>query len=170
MASLAHSFFRSEGRKISRGAEAGSGLRTVGVSDSEPGTQDPYQLRPLPNEEVYLFLKSFDNAGVVRQADPAARRVAWKTIGAAGVAAAFLVVMLLPGAYRLLAGYQIDRLKQSREQAVKELRTLEYEEEFQRRMPRMNELAKSKEFAPPTRDQVEFVQPKDSVAQLQNTR
>lgn len=170
MASPAHSFWKNEGRHTSYGVANSSGARSVRVSDSEPGAQDPYRLRPLPNEDVYLYLKQFDNSGVVREADPVARRVAWKTIGAASVAAAFLIVMLLPGAYRLLAGYQIDRLKQSREQAVRELRTLEYEEEFQRRMPRMNELAKSKEFAPPTRDQVEFVQPKDSVAQLQNAR
>lgn len=168
MATLAQTIWKHSSLREER---QGSGTRSVRVPDSEPGTQeDPFRLRPLPNEDLYLFVKRFDNTGVVRATDPRAGRVAWKAIGGACVAATLLVGMLLPGAYRLLAGYQLDRLKQTREQATRELRTLEFEEERLRRMERMQELAESRQFAPPTRDQVQHVQPKDSVAKLQEPR
>lgn len=129
---------------------------------------DPYCLRPLPNEELYLYIKRIDNTGVVRQHDPSSGRVAWKAIGGSCIAASLLVGLLLPSAYRLLAGYQIDRLKQAHEQSIKELKTLEYEEARHINMDRMLELAKTKEFVAPTTEQVQFLQPrgKDSVASL----
>jgi cell division protein FtsL len=115
---------------------------------------------------VFLLIKRFDNTGVVRQADPHAGKTAWKAIGGSCIAATLLIGLLLPGAYRLLAGYRIDQLKQAREESIRELRTLEYDEARLIRMERVNEVARSREFAAPTSEQVQFVQPKDSVASL----
>lgn len=143
-------------------------LESVQAMDAgqESASMNHYGLRPLPNEELYLYIKRIDNTGVVRQHDPSSGRVAWKAIGGSCIAASLLVGLLLPSAYRLLAGYQIDRLKQAHEQSVKELKTLEYEEARHINLDRMLELAKTKEFVPPTTDQVQFLQPKDSVASL----
>lgn len=136
------------------------------MGTGERASADPYILRPLPNEDVYLYVKRFDNTRVVRQADPQAGRSAWKAIGASCAAAGLLVCLLLPGAYRLLAGYQIDSLERAQEQAVKELKTLEYEEARRLNLDRMREMAEGNEFVAATANQVEYLQPKDSVAHL----
>lgn len=135
----------------------------------ERASSDPFELRPLPNEDVYLYVKRFDNTRVVRQADPAAGLSAWKAIGASCVAAGLLVSLLLPGAYRLLAGYQIDALERSREQAIKELKTLEYEEARRLNLERMLQAAEGKDFIAASAGQVEYLEPKDSVAQLKQS-
>lgn len=176
MATLAHTLRWKDSRGDEGRGEAQTATWTepelahTSSTAQDSATADPYCLRPLPNEELYLYIKRFDNNGVVRQHDPQAGRVAWKAIGGSCIAATLLVGLLLPGAYRLLAGYQIDRLKQAHEQSLKELKTLEYEEARQINMDRMLELAKRKEFVPPTSDQVQFLQPKDSVASLQNPK
>lgn len=141
-------------------------VTAAGTGAGERASAGPFELRPLPYEDVYLYVKRFDNTRVVRQADPQAGLSAWKAIGASCVAAGVLVCLLLPGAYRLLAGYQIDALERSREQAMKELKTLEYEEARRLNLKRMLETAEGKEFVAASAGQVEYLQSKDSVAQL----
>ncbi len=127
---------------------------------------DVYQMRPLPYED-FLYIKSdFNNQRVVRQADPTAGRSAWKAIGSSSIAAALLIGLLLPHAYRLLAGYQISRLKLEHEQFSNVLRTLDSQEASLVKMERLYEVARTKGYAPPTRDQVQYSQPKDAVARL----
>lgn len=128
---------------------------------------DPFRLRPLPGEDVYLYVKRFDNTGVVRQADPGSGRAAWKAICGSGIAALLLIALLLPGGYRLLAGYQISQLKQEREQSLKELKTLEFEEARYLRIERMYELARERQMAPPAGDQLIYSQPKDALARVE---
>ncbi len=173
MATLANQLW-----KASRPVEGGRGTQDEWRTDpdSEPGpaprnggnaaAEDPFLLRPLPNEDVFLFIKRFDNTGVVRQVDPRTGDAAWKVIGGACMAATLLIGLLLPGAYRTLAGYRIDELKRTRDQAVRELRTLEYQEASLTNMERVNEVAKTSDFTAPSGDQVQFLQPKDSVASL----
>lgn len=170
MATLAQTLRWKDSRDEEREMHAPARAESQPVQTASALMADPYTLRPLPNEELFLYVKRFNNTGVVRQHDPQTGRVAWKTIGGSCIAATLLVGLLLPGAYRLLAGYQLDRLKQAREQSIKELKTLEYEEARHINMERMLELAKSKEFAPPSTEQVQFLQPKDSVASLQNPK
>jgi hypothetical protein len=149
------------------GTEPGNAAR---MGAGERASFDPYVLRPLPNEDVYLYVKRFDNTLVVRQADPQAGRSAWKAIGASAIAAGLLVCLLLPGAYRLLAGYQIDSLERALEQSVKELKTLEYEEARRLNLDRMREMAEGKEFAPASVGQVEYLEAKDSLARLKSAK
>src|SRR5580692_12195707 len=70
------------------------------------------EVRAFPNEDIYFFVKRIDNSRVVRQADPQAGGVCWKMIGSVGAAALLLIAVLLPSAYGLLAGYQIQSLKE----------------------------------------------------------
>jgi hypothetical protein len=131
------------------------------------GTDDVFHLRALPGEDVYLYVKRFDNTGVVRQADPGAGQAAWRAICGSGIAALLLIALLLPGGYRLLAGYQLSQLKQERELAIRELKALEFEEARYLRIERMYELAKQHRMAPPAADQLIYSQPQDAVAQVQ---
>src|SRR5512140_356153 len=69
-------------------------------------------VRPFANEDIFFHVKRIDNSRVVRAADPQARQDCWKMIGSVVMAAVLLVAVLLPGAYSLLAGYQIQALRQ----------------------------------------------------------
>jgi hypothetical protein len=144
-------------------------VQTAKMGAGERASADPYLLRPLPNEDVYLYVKRFDNTRVVRQADPQVGRTAWTAIGASCLAAGLLVCLLLPGAYRLLAGYQIDSLQRSREQSMKELKTLEFEEARRLNLDRMREMADGNDFVAASAAQVEYIQSKDSLAHLKKT-
>lgn len=150
---------------FSRDDEGGSRVQMERAAESEPAARDPYHLRPLPYEDIYLYIKRFDNAGVVRQADPAEGRTAWKAIAGSCVAAALLVATLLPSSYWLMAGMQIGHLKAARDQAEKELRTLVYEEARLLRIERLHEIAREREFSAPGRDQILYSQPKNAFAQ-----
>src|SRR5690242_21795181 len=68
-------------------------------------------VRAFANEDIYFFVKRIDNSRVVRQTDPQAGGVCWKMIGSVGAAALLLIGVLLPSAYGLLAGYQIQSLR-----------------------------------------------------------
>src|ERR1700686_767226 len=68
-------------------------------------------LRAFANEDIYFFVKRIDNSRVVRQTDPQAGGVCWKMIGSVGAASLLLIGVLLPSAYGLLAGYQIQFFK-----------------------------------------------------------
>lgn len=144
----------------------------MGPAVSEAAGQpevDVFQMRPLPYED-FLYIKSdFNNHRVVRQADPTAGRSAWKAIGSSCIAAALLISLLLPHAYRLLAGYQISRLKLEHEQYSNVLRTLDSQEASLVKMERLYEVARTKGYALPTRDQVQYSQPKDAVARLEKS-
>src|SRR6476620_2950663 len=90
-----------------------SRLFTTGAERSAaPGIKPSIPVRVFPNEDIYFFAKRIDNSRLVRQADPRARGDCWKMIGSAGVAAMLLIGVLLPSAYGLLAGYQIQSLKE----------------------------------------------------------
>src|SRR6185369_12544185 len=92
------------------------------------------------NEDIYFFVKRIDNSGVVREADPKARGTCWKLIGSVVTAAILLVGVLLPGAYSLLAGYQVQSLKQEAARLQTEQSSLELEEAALVSPARMEEL------------------------------
>src|SRR5215468_10741228 len=70
------------------------------------------RVRSFANEDIYFFVKKIDNTGGIRAADPQARGTCWKLIGSVVAAVVLLVGVLMPGAYSLMAGYQIQSLKQ----------------------------------------------------------
>src|SRR5215471_3051114 len=84
---------------------------TQGYSKA-PRAQASARVRSFANEDILFYVKRIDNSGVVRQADPAARGRALKLAGSVFGAAVLLIGVLLPSAYGLLAGYQIQTLRQ----------------------------------------------------------
>ena len=84
------------------------------------------RLRPLANEDVYLFVKRIDNTAVVRAVDPAARRTPvfarWRP---AFAVAMFVIAGLFPAAYNTMEGYHIQQLRQEQAQAEAGTRLLE---------------------------------------------
>ena len=123
--------------------------------------QNATRVRPFANEDIYFFVKEINNAGVVRAADPKAGGACWRLIGSVVAAVVLLVGVLLPGAYSLLAGYQIQALKQEAQRLTTERASLELEEAQLISPARMEQLAKEQQFIDP---------PAQKVVYLDNTR
>lgn len=130
------------------------------VADAIPAAaerSDAYKLRAIPNEDVYLHFKRIDNSRVVRQPDPKARARDWKLLGAAGIAATALIVVLLPSASSLIAGYQLSNLQQEHERLVGERARLELEEARLVSPERLQELADMQNFVDPARERTVYL-------------
>jgi hypothetical protein len=122
---------------------------------------------PLPafaNEDIYFFVKHIDNSGVVRADDPASGGVCWRTIGSAVGAVVLVIGVLLPSAYGLLAGYQIQSLRKEAQQLAAEQASLELQEAALVSPQRMEELAKMQQFVDPAPDKVVYLENNGSLA------
>jgi hypothetical protein len=149
MATLANIF----NRFFERGSDRAADPRTA----SRPASTASMQVPGFANEDIYFFVKRIDNTGVVRSADPKARGVCWKLIGSAVTAAVLLVAVLLPGAYGLLAGYQIQSLRQEGSRLAAEEASLELEEAQLLSPARMEELARLQQFIDPPSQKVVYL-------------
>ena len=129
--------------------------RFVGVAelaDAPPAvwtvTEAP-RLRPIANEDVYLFVKRIDNTAVVRAADPIALRARSRTV-ATGLAAALLVIAgLAPAAYHVMSGFTIQNLKEEQVKLRQEQARLEVQEAALLNAKRLDKLAQTYQMAAP---------------------
>jgi hypothetical protein len=108
-----------------------------------------HRLRPIANEDLFLFVKSIDNSRVVRQADPQARWSVVKFIGSSFAVALLLVALMLPHAWGLMANYQIEALKQEHRKLAEERDSLEVEEAALTSTERLLEHARQRDFDVP---------------------
>ncbi len=140
--------------------------RFVGVralADAPPAVwtrTDAPRLRPIANEDVYLFVKRIDNSSVVRAADPVARRARSRTVVTAFVAAMLVIAGLAPEAYNTVAGFTLQSLQQEQEKLQKEQAVLDVEEAQLVNPARLEQLAKSLKMAEPAPQQVQFLEGK----------
>ena len=123
------------------------------------------------NDDIYFFVKRIDNSRVVRAADPVARGACWKLIGSVVAAAVLLVVVLLPSAYGLMAGYQIQSLRREGQRLAAEQASLELDVAQLLSPERMQELARIQQFIDPGTDQVVYLEGEQgSLASNQGTQ
>ena len=159
------------GRLFTTGAERSAAApRNAAPRNSAPGMQPAIPVRAFPNEDIYFFVKRIDNRRLVRQADPQARGECWKMIGSAGVAALLLIGVLLPSAYGLLAGYQIQSLKEEGKRLATEQASLELQEAKLLSPARMEELARMQQFTDPEPQKVVYLDSKNRPAVAMNGR
>lgn len=125
-------------------------------------------VRPFANEDIFFHVKRIDNSRVVRAADPQARQVCWKMIGSVVAAAVLLVAVLLPGAYSLLAGYQIQSLQQEAHRLANEQASLELKEAQLLSPARMQELARDQQFVDPPPQKVVYLDGESDAQVAQN--
>jgi hypothetical protein len=118
------------------------------------------RVRAFANEDIYFYTKRIDNSGVVREADPEARGTCWKLIGSVVAAVVLLICVLLPSAYSLLAGYQIQALRQEQQRLSTEQSSLELQEAQLVSPARMEELARQQQFIDPPSQQVVYLDTK----------
>jgi len=121
--------------------------------------RDAYQLRALPNDDVYFYCKRIDNSRLVRQADPAAKGQCWSAIGATCAVAAILGGMMAPKAATVLAGYKVQQLKQERAGLIEERKALEVEEARVLSPANMGVLASRHDLKSPGSKQIVHLQP-----------
>ena len=148
MATLATLFHRIVGPSVYAQAD----------SRAARSAEDTFVLRPIPNQEIYFYVKQIDNSRVVRESDPAQRNACWKLIVSAGATAILLIGVLLPSAYGLLAGYQIQALKQEQTRLMTERSVLELEEARLLSPARLEELAKIQSFIDPAPQKVVYLE------------
>ena len=120
------------------------------------------RVRPFANEDIYFYIKRIDNTEVVREADPQARGACWKLIGSVVAAAVLLIGVLLPSAYSLLAGYQIQALREEQQRLATEQASLELQEAQLLSPARMEELAREQQFIDPPSQKVVYLDTKAS--------
>lgn len=147
--------------------------RFVGVrelADAPPAvwtrTEAP-RLRPIANEDVYLFVKRIDNTAVVRAADPVALRARTGTVATGFVAALLVIAGLVPAAYNTMAGFTIQTLKQEQTKLRQQQAQLEVEEANLLNVKRLDKLAETLKMAAPAPTQ-ELLVSGDSKAEARN--
>src|SRR6266496_6273206 len=69
--------------------------------------RDPFQLRALPHEHLFLYNKRIDNSRLIREADPKSRGACWSAIGAACVLAILLTSAFAPSVAATISGYKL---------------------------------------------------------------
>ena len=117
----------------------------------------PIRLRAFANEDIYFHIKRIDNTGLRREHDPKASGTCWRLIGSVGAAVLLLIGVLLPGAYGLLAGYQIQSLRQEGQRLATEQASLELQEAQLLSPARMEELARIQQFIDPGPEKVVYL-------------
>lgn len=130
--------------------------RFVGVrdlADAPPAvwtrTEAP-RLRPIANEDVYLFVKRIDNTTVLRAADPIALRARSRTVATGFIAALLVIAGLVPAAYNTMAGFTIENLKQEQAKLRQEQAKLDVAEAKLLNVNRLDKLATKFQMAAPS--------------------
>ncbi len=129
-----------------------------------------YRLRPLPSENVYFFVKKIDNSRIVREVDPIARRKAWKAGMKGFAAAALLILLLMPKALGMMAGYQVHALAAQHEKLLNERSVLELEEARLVSPERLEQLARELKLVNPDPKRVLVLDPNSEGALALNVR
>lgn len=135
---------------LTAGREAG------GVLDRNNGGD--CRLRPLPKEEIYVFVKAIDNTKLVRVVDRKDWAASAGVAGSVVVASLLLIALLLPGGWSLLASHRMEQLKRERAQLVNELRDLRVKEAALKSPEKLEEYAGDR-FVTPAATAVVFAAP-----------
>lgn len=126
------------------------------------------RLRPIANEDVYLFVKRIDNSAVVRAADPVARRARTRTVATGFVAAMLVIAGLVPAAYNTMAGFTLQSLRQEQEKLKQQDAQLDLDQAKLLSYDRLKELAKSLKMVDPAPQQVQYLEGKSNAEARNN--
>jgi hypothetical protein len=116
---------------------------------------DVPRLRPIANEDVYLFVKRIDNSSVIRAVDPAAQSARSKSMATGFAAAVLIIAGLVPTAYNVTAGFALQQLRQEQTQLERQRAILLSEEARLVNPDRLRELAKTLKMTEPEPQQVQ---------------
>jgi len=140
------------------------GLETAHNTPRCPAPRDPFQLRTLPQEDVFFYCKKIDNSRLVREADPRARGACWSAIGAAGVVLVLLTGAFAPTVAATLAGYKLEALHSEELRLLDESRNLDLQQAELLSPERLDKLARLNNLVTPASGQVEHLNGKSDGA------
>jgi hypothetical protein len=126
------------------------------------------RLRPIANEDVYLFVKRIDNTSVVRAADPAARRARSRSVATGFIAAMLVIAGLVPAAYNTMAGFTLQNLRDEQVHLRQQKSQLDYAEAQLLNYDRLEKLAKSLQMIEPDPTQVQMLEGSKIKAEARN--
>src|SRR4051794_34308700 len=129
---------------------------------------DSPRLRPIANEDVYLFVKRIDNSGVVRAADPVARQVRTRSVATGFVAAMIVIAGLVPAAYNTMAGFSLQQLRQEQASLKQQQATLDLQEAELLSPAHLEQLAKTLRMVEPLPQAVQYLEGKAKNADARN--
>ena len=109
-----------------------------------------YHLRPMPNEDIHVFVKKIDNTRVVREQDPKANASAWKTISVATTFALLVVGLIVPIANSYLAGYTVAEIEKQNNQLASQVARYSVRESELTSLEALARAAKNQRFIDPT--------------------
>ena len=116
--------------------------------------RDPFQLRALPHEHLFLYHKRIDNSRLVREVDPQSRGACWSAIGAASVLAVLLTSAFAPSVATTIAGYKLEALRIEERRMLEEHRGLDLQEAELLSPARLDQLARQNNLVVPASGQV----------------
>lgn len=122
------------------------------------------KLPAFPGEELYFEAKAIDNSMVVRADDPAQNKSSWRVAGAVITGALIFTGLLLPGAYRMVAGMQVHQLRDEQDQLRREIAELRALEARHTNLKKLEEVAKNQDLIDPAPSMVQHLTPKGSYA------
>jgi|ERR1051326_3027650 hypothetical protein len=129
--------------------------------------RDPFQLRALPHDDVYLYCKRIDNSRLVREDDPRSRGACYSAIGAACLMLALLTGAFAPTAMSTLAGYKLEALHGEERRLLEENRNLDLQEAELLSPARLDQLARQNHLVTPSLGQVVHLdKPEGEVAMM----
>jgi hypothetical protein len=123
-----------------------------------------YRLRNWPNEDLLFPVKHVDNSRVVPKADRKDRSASWKVLLSFSGMVCLLIVVLLPSAYSLMAGYKLQELKKKHGELRAESAMLDVEIARRTSPANLEQFAAKGKMEPPNSRKMVFLQPEDSVA------
>lgn len=116
--------------------------------------RDPFQLRALPHEHLFLYNKRIDNSRLVREPDPKARGACWSAIGTACALAVLLISAFVPSVATTISGYKLEALRIEERRLLDEHRGLDLQEAELLSQARLDQLARENNLVTPSPDQV----------------
>jgi len=125
---------------------------------------EPCRLRPLPNEDVYLFVKRIDNHAVVRAIDPAARRARTNSMLTSFGLAMLFIAGLAPAAYTTMEGYHIQSLRKSQAELKRQINALDIQEADLMTPERLRKLAERMGLHDPAPGHLQYLDGKPNEA------
>ena len=122
------------------------------------------KLPTFPGEALYFEPKPIDNSMVVRAQDPGQQKSSWRAAGAVISGALIFIGLLLPGAYRMVAGMQVHELRGEQDQLRREIAELRALEARHTNLKKLEEVAKNQDLIDPAPNMVQHLTPKGSYA------
>lgn len=162
MAATATAYPEMDGNE-GRRQQAGAGQKR---SQHRRGTKaaGAQRLPAFPNDDLFFEAKGIDNSMVVRAIDPANGRSCWRAMGSVVAVALIFTGLMLPSAYKMMAGKQMHQLVQEQNQFRREIAELLALEARHTNLKWLEVLARKQDMIDPPAQYVQHITPKGTYA------